>query len=70
MTDYMRQYREEREALAARHDEGAADAMHAAIHDNADVSCLAYCYGGSASVDATEVLADLAEAGWKVVRDA
>lgn len=59
-------YGASRAALAAQHDDGAAEALHGAI--DADVDCGRYCYGGSARIDITETLAELAEQGWRLVR--
>jgi hypothetical protein len=54
---------------AKRHDGGATEAMAAALTcDNIEVDCMPYCYGGSAVADVPEILADLAEAGWRLCR--
>ena len=55
-----------REALADLHDDGAFVALAEAA--DLTVECGAYCYGGSARLDVTETLAELAEQGWRLVR--
>lgn len=63
-------YEEWRSRLATMHDEGARDAMVGVMgRDNVPVVCGDYCYGGSADPDFEEILADLAEAGWRLVRE-
>ncbi len=58
-----------RARLAAEHDDGARDALKDVLgYDNLPVECMAYCHGGSAKPDLTEILADLTEAGWRLVR--
>lgn len=51
------------------HDEGCLPDVEDAIYENTEVRCGAYCMGGSAVVDGLGFLADMAEAGWKIVRD-
>lgn len=68
MDEHERRWREKRAALVNTHDDGAISTLEEAIAGNADVRCMAYCYGGSADVDVYEVLADLAEDGWRLVR--
>jgi hypothetical protein len=59
-----------RTRLAAMHDDGAEAALLDVLgHDNVPVECGSYCYGGSAAPDYTEILADLAEAGWRLTRE-
>lgn len=66
--DWERMYREQRAGLAAKHDDGAGDALRSAVYANAGTDCTSYCYGGSPKVDVHEVLADLAELGWRITK--
>ena len=68
-TDFERQYEAGRDVLAAAHDKGAGDALREAVRDNASVDCMAYCYGGSPTLELRDVLADLAEAGWRLTQE-
>lgn len=68
LDEHKRAWREKRAALVTTHDDGAISSLEDAIAGNADVKCGSYCLGGAADVDAYEVLADLAEAGWRLVR--
>jgi hypothetical protein len=56
----------ERKELSARHAPGARVALKEAMHGNCDVECMRYCYGGTAKPDLTEILAELAEHGWRL----
>jgi hypothetical protein len=67
-SDFERQYREKRAALVKTHDDGAISTLEEAVAGNAETECMAYCLGGSPKVDIYEVLADLAEEGWRLVR--
>lgn len=64
--NYHDAYIASREKLAEQHDDGAATALRDCIE--AEVDCMAYCYGGSARIAITETLAELAEQGWRLVR--
>ncbi len=66
--DWEKELAERQRTLADVHDEGATEAVRTAVMDNADVDCMAYCYGGRPVVDWTAALADLAESGWMLVR--
>lgn len=61
-------YDEMRARLRDSHDTGASDALSDAMACNVEVDCMAYCYGGHPDPDYDEILADLAEAGWRLVR--
>lgn len=61
-------WNESRARLAATHDAGADEALRLTLTlDTLPVECMTYCYGGSARPDITEILADLADAGWRLV---
>lgn len=61
-------YEARRARMALAHDDGASDAVDEAVRDALSVSCSSYCYGGSPRFDVAEALAELAGAGWRLVR--
>jgi hypothetical protein len=68
MDPHWAKYQAERQRLAASHDDGAGEALRDAL--DLTVECGSYCYGGTARCDIPETLAELAEAGWRLVRPA
>lgn len=66
--DALERYEARRDRLADSHEEGAEVALREAIDENTTVDCISYCYGGTSVTEVFEVLADLAEAGWRIVR--
>lgn len=66
--EFEEMWKARRAELVASHDDGAEDALREALSDGLGVECMSYCYGGTATLDVPDALADLAEAGWRLTR--